>query len=263
VKKRYSSSLTDAQWKVLASKLPESMVKRKRKWALKLVFDAILYVLKNGVVWDDLPKDFPPHDTVYYYFKTWRDQGLFELLNMEMSGDFRQRKGRERSPSAGIIDSQSSKSVAISHENTGFDAGKKVKGRKKHIIVDTLGLLLVVLVHPANVQDRDGARMLFERLWENRFDFPRLKTFFADGGYAGQLLDWLHKTTKRWSIQIVKRTDPHAFKILPKRWVVERTFAWLDWSRRLSKDYERRTDSTEAFVQLAMIRILAIRLAEN
>lgn len=219
MKKRYSSSLTDTQWKYVESKLPQEMLKHKRKWALRLLFDAILYVLKNGIVWDDLPKDLPPHDTVYYYFKTWRDGGVFELLNLEMSGDFRQKQGRERSPSAGIMDSQSSKTIAISHQESGFDAGKLVKGRKRHLVVDVLGLVLAVFVHSANIQDRDGAKMLLQRLFDNRWDFPRLKVFFADGGYAGHLLSWVDKTFKKlnWVLNIVKRNEPHKFRVLPKR----------------------------------------------
>ncbi len=240
------------------------MLGRKRKWDLRLLFDAMLYVLKNGIVWDDLPKEFPPHDTVYYYFKTWRDGGLFELLNLEMSGDFRQTQGRQRSASVGIMDSQSSKTIAISYQNTGFDAGKKIKGRKRHLVVDTLGLVLAVFVHSADVQDRDGAKLLLERLFENRWNFPRLKIFFADGGYAGHLLEWVSTNFKKlnWRLTIVKRNESHKFQVLPKRWIVERTFAWLCWARRLSKDYERRTDSSEAFIHLAMIRILTIRLAK-
>ena len=265
MQKQYTSSLTDAQWKVLSSKLPEQMLQRSRKWPLRLLFDAIFYVLKNGVVWRDLPHDFPPYETVYYYFKTWRDSGLFELLNLEMSGDFRQSVGRDRSPSVGILDSQSSKTIAISAKNSGYDAGKKIKGRKRHIVVDVLGLLLAVVVHSADVQDRDGAKAVLERLFENRWDFPRLQIFFADGGYAGHLLDWVALTFKKlkWKLSIVKRTDAHKFKVLPKRWVVERTFAWLAWNRRLSKDYERKIESSEAFVQLSMIRILTIRSGKN
>ena len=263
--KRYSTSLTDAQWQVLEKKLPEQIIRRKRKWPLRLIFDGVLYLLKNGVIWRDLPSDFPPHDTLYYYFKTWRDDGLLDLLNLELSGDYRERAGRARAPSVGIIDSQSVKTISISSAGSGYDAGKNVKGRKRHIIVDILGLLLTVVVHPADLQDRDGAKIVFERLFAERWDFPMLRVFFADSGYAGQLLDWFKVRFRKiqWQMQIVKRTELHAFKVLPKRWVVERTFAWLGWNRRLSKDYERLSHSSEAFVKLAMIRILLIRLAKN
>jgi putative transposase len=184
-KRRNTSSLTDAQWKVLAKQLPSSMLDRQRKRPLRLLFDAIFYVLKNGVGWRDLPSDLPPYDTVNYYFNTWRDTGFFELLNLELSCNFRQSIGRERSPSVGILDSQSVKTVSLSAENAGFDGAKKIKGRKMHIMVDIFGLLLTVVVHSAKIQDRDGAKMLFEWLFENRWDFHRLKAFFADSGYAG------------------------------------------------------------------------------
>ena len=239
------------------------MIKRKRRWSLRLIFEAILYVLKNGCNWHDIPGDFPPSGTVYYYFKTWRDNGLLETLSQELSGDYRQSQGRARSPSVGIIDAQSVKATAVSAQsNTGYDAGKKVKGRKRHIMVDTLGLMITVWVSAAHWQDRTAAYWLFVKLFMNRVDFPRLSVFFADGGYVGKLIDFVKNQFEKlnWQLHIVKKDENlKTFKVLPKRWIVERTFAWLDNCRRLSKDYERKTASSEAFMHLAQVRLLALR----
>jgi putative transposase len=261
--KKYTSTLTDAQWQVIENKLPEQMVSRKRKWCLHHIFDAILYVLKNGCVWEDIPREYPPSGTVYYYFKTWRDSGLLGSISQELGGDYREMVGKNRSPSVGIIDSQSVKNTAVSGQSdSGYDGGKKIKGRKRHLMVDTLGLLIVASVTSADWQDRDAGSWLFAKLYMNRFDFPRKKTFFADGGYRGKLVHFVKKYYRKleWRLEIVKK-DPNVntFKILPLRWIVERTNAWNDNCRRLSKDYERKTVSSEAFLYLAQIRLLAIR----
>lgn len=243
------------------------MVKRQRRWSLRLIFEAILYVLKNGCTWRDIPGDFPPSGTVYYYFKTWRDSGLWEILSQELAGDYRQSLGKERSPSVGIIDAQSVKATAVSAQtSTGYDAGKKVKGRKRHIVVDTLGLLICLWVTSADWQDRTAAHWLFFKMYLNRVDFPRLRVFFADGGYAGKLVDFVKNQFQKlaWQLHIVKKAENiKTFKLLPKRWIVERTFAWLDNCRRLSKDYERKTSSSEAFIHLAQVRLLALRCGKT
>ena len=243
------------------------MVQRKRLWSLRLIFEAILYVLKNGCTWRDIPGDFPPSGTVYYYFSTWRDNGLLESLSQELGGDYRQSTGKQRSPSVGIIDAQSVKGTAISAQSsTGYDAGKKVKGRKRHIIVDTLGLIIAVWVSAADWQDRTAARWLFIKVFMNRVDFPRLQLFFGDGGYAGQLVDFVKTQFKKlsWQLRIVKKDlSLNSFTVLPKRWIVERTFAWLDNCRRLSKDYERQTASSEAFIYLAQVRLLALKCGKT
>ena len=239
------------------------MINRKRRWPLRLIFDALLYVLKNGCNWHDLPSDFPPSGTVYYYFRTWRDNGLLETLSQELSGDYRQRLGRSRSPSVGIIDAQSVKATAVSAQSsTGYDAGKKVKGRKRHIVVDTQGLIITAWVTAADWQDRTAAYWLFIKMFITRVDFPRLQVFFADGGYTGKLIDFVKNQFEKlaWQLHIVKKAENlKTFKVLPKRWIVERTFAWLDNCRRLSKDYERKTSSSEAFIYLAQVRLLALR----
>jgi len=259
--------LTDAQWQVIENKLPEQMVKRKRDYPLRSIFDAIFYLLKNGCVWRDIPGEYPPTGIVYYYFKIWRDSGLIEYLCLELGGDYRELMGKERSPSVGIIDAQSTKNTAVSGQSeSGYDAGKKIKGRKRHLMVDTLGLIIVVWVTSADWQDRDAASWLFAKLYMNRFDFPRLKTFFADGGYKGKLVRFVKKIYSRltWELKIVKRPENlNTFKVLPMRWIVERSFAWHDNCRRLSKDYERKTESAEAFIYLAQIRLLALRCQKS
>ena len=265
--KKYTSSLTNAQWQVIENKLPEQMVNRERKWCLRQIFESMLYVLKNGCVWADIPSEYPPSGTVYYYFKTWRDNGLLATLSQELGGDYRQLQGKNRSPSVGIIDSQSVKNTAVSGQSdSGYDGGKKIKGRKRHLMVDTLGLLIVASVTSADWQDRDACSWLFAKLYMNRFDFPRLKTFFADGGYRGKLVQFVKKCYRKleWKLEIVKKPENiNTFEVLPLRWIVERTNAWNDNYRRLSKDYERKTESVEAFLYLAQIRLLALRCEKS
>lgn len=265
--KQYSSSLTNAQWQVIANKLPEQILKRKRRWTLRTIFDAIFYSLKNGCIWHDLPGDFPPSGTVYYYFAKWRDDGLLQSICTELGGDYRELMGKQRSPSVGIMDAQSVKGTAVSATaDTGYDAGKKVKGRKRHLMVDTLGLIIAVWVTSAEWQDRTAAYWLFVKLHMDIVDFFRLKTFFADGGYAGELVEFVKNQFRKWGwqLQIVKKDkNIKGFVLLPKRWIVERTFAWFDNCRRLTRDYERKTTSSEAFIYLCQIRLLAIRCGKT
>ena len=243
------------------------MVKRKRDYALRSIFDAILYVLKNSCGLRDIPGDLPPSGIVYYYFKTWRDNGLLAFLCQELGGDYRELVDKERSPSVGILDAQSTKGTAVSCQTeSGFDGGKKIKGRKRHVMVDTLGLIISVWVTAADWQDRTAAYWLFVKTYLSRVDFPRLFVFFADGGYTGKLVQFVKNQFEKlnWQLHIVKKDENlKTFKVLPKRWIVERTFAWLDNCRRLSKDYERKTSSSEAFIHLAQIRLLALRCGKN
>ncbi|MDL2262843.1 IS5 family transposase [Bacteroidales bacterium OttesenSCG-928-I21] len=248
----YPSNLTEKQWSFIEN-LIEPNKKRKRKYSLRDIFNAILYVTKSGCQWRMLPIDFAPWNTVYFYYRKWKLEGVIEQIHEFLRDFIRKKLGRNQSPSLGIIDSRSVKTSRQSSEQRGYDGGKNVKGRKQHIIVDTLGLLLVVVVHSATTHDSRAAFSVIERL-KNRF--PRLKKIIADGGYRGDLAETIKKSFG-WVLQVVLRSDTtKKFEVLPKRWIVERTFAWLEGFRRLSKDYEVLTDATEHMIMLAMIKIM-------
>jgi len=259
----YPTDLTDAQWQKIESLLPSpSRRGRPREHTLREIVNAIFYIVNNGIKWRAMPHDLPPWQSVYYYFRSWTKQGRWETLNTTLRELVRQKVGRHPQPSAAVIDSQSVKTTEEAEPETcGYDAGKQVKGRKRHVLVDTLGLLVKVIVLSASVQDRDGARMLFSQV---RQALTRLQKVWADAIYSGpQLGDWV-KAKCHWVLEIVKRTDDmKGFVVLPKRWVVERSFSWLGRNRRLSKDYERLPESSEAFIYIASIRLMTKRLART
>ena len=260
----YQSDLKDQEWKWLKRFLPQPSTVgtrgRPQEWPLREIVNALLYLLRTGCQWRMLPHDLPPWQTVYYHHRKWRLNGIWKKINHLLHRQVRQQAGREATPSAAIVDAQSVKTTLVKGKR-GYDAGKRVNGRKRHIVVDTMGLLLSVLVTTGDVQDKPGGQQLLTQL-QQHLHLPRLKLLWADAGYRGQpFADWV-KNAFGWVWQVVKRNDDvKGFQVLPHRWVVERTFGWLNNYRRLSKDYEEWPTTSEGLIYLAMSHIMLKRLA--
>ncbi|MGH7489744.1 MAG: IS5 family transposase, partial [bacterium] len=261
---RYPTDLTDEEWNQIQSLVPEPKSgkgKRGRPPACdrRSLVNAIFYAVRAGCAWRLLPGDFPPWQTVYGYFRRWSQDWTWTFIHDALRDWLRKSAGRKVAPTAAIIDSQSVKTTDQAGAQRGYDAGKKIKGRKRHIAVDTLGLILGLVITSAAVQDRDGAKPLLQQIvkW-----FGRLQIIWADGGYLGELVHWVKalRPFGKLRLEIIRRSDSlKGFKVLPKRWIVERTFGWLYKSRRLVRDYEVRLDHSEAMIRICMIRLMVRR----
>ena len=255
--KKYPTDLTDSQWNHIKDLFPTPKATgRPREIEFREVVNAIYYLLFTGCQWRFIPHDYPPWRSVYGYFRAWQDAGLWYRIHETLRSALRQKKGRHKHPTAGSLDSQSVKTTAVP-SSRGFDAGKKIMGRKRHILVDTLGLMVALVVTTACVQDRDGLKKLLRTFGVHR---KKLRKVWVDGGYRGLVIEWV-KSRFGYLLEVVLRSDDmKGFVVLPRRWVVERTFAWLNNHRRLSKDYERYTKTSETMIQIAMMRLMLRRL---
>ena len=261
-RRAYPSDLTDAQWAIIEALLPPPRRGgRPEKHPRRAIVDAILYVVRTGCSWRQLTTDFPPWQTVYWYFTAWEQAKVTHAMLAALRGELRQHEGRDAQPSAGIIDSQSVKGAdTVGRRTRGYDAGKKVNGRKRFIVTDTMGLLIVVVVLAASVQDRDGAKTTLLR---SHAAAPRARFIFADGAFVGRLIEWAAHILSIVIAVVRKPADQQGFAVIPRRWAVERTFAWITAHRRLARDYERDPKCSEAMIRWAAINTMTRRLARG
>ena len=269
--RRYPSELSDHEWRLLEPLFPPSRRGRPPKWSRRLLADAIFYLLRSGCAWRMLPREFPPWRTVYSHFRRhWRGRPL-RVAHDRLRRRVREAEGRAPEPSGAVIDSQSVRTAGAGGPARGYDGAKRLKGRKRHLLVDSLGLVLLACVHGADLPDRDGGRLLVARASAEAM--PGVEVVWADAGYAGGFASWLVERLG-CRVEVVRHPDrqlrrhgleegPRGFRVLPRRWVVERTFAWLGQSRRLSKDYERLPETGEAMIHAAMARIMLRRLTRS
>jgi putative transposase len=285
--KRYPTDLSDEEWGLLETYLPASKWRgRPRLHSPREILNAVFYLLKSGCQWRMLPREFPPWKTVFHYFRAWRLDGTWERLNRAMRRLLREKLGRDPEPSAGIVDAQSAKTTGVGGEQRGFDGGKMVRGRQRHLLVDTEGLVVEARVHSAKVPDQDGIRRLLEPAHSR---LPRLSYLWVHAGYRGRGKEWVEqalglevevvnrspkptpeKILRVWArewfkeghqMDLSKLPTRPGFENLPRRWVAERTFAWISHNRRMAKDYERLCATGEAFIHVAMTRLMVRRLA--
>jgi putative transposase len=256
VRKPYPSDLTDKKWDIIKNDIPQAQSNKRNggrpeKYPKREIVNAILYLIASGCRYSDIPHDLPPGGITWKYFNRWSKSGRWKKINKKLVKMVREQRDRNADPSAGIIDSQTAKGVCIT-KDSGYDAGKKTKGRKRHLLTDTQGLLLDMVVHSAGIQDRDGAKVVLKRA---RKQLATIEKIFADGGYAGKLIDYVKKNYDV-TLEIVKRNELHTFVVVPQRWIIERTNAWISSARRLAKEYEVKIRNQESMIYVRMIQLM-------